>query len=206
MDLPPRLSRSECSELMAALARGAHAAHEAGIVHRDLKPANIFCHQSDGRPVWKILDFGVSKFMDQGDTLTSGSLVGTPSYMAPEQAQGETITRQTDIYALGVIAYRILTGRPAYGGREVAVVLHAVVYDMPPRPSEIAELPPAYDCVLAIAMAKRPKDRFDNAIEFAEALKMAEEDSLSPALLHRGITLVSKYPWGKRLRHAASCS
>lgn len=193
-----KMSVDEVAEMMTALARGVSAAHRAGIVHRDLKPSNIFEHRSADKLVWKILDFGVSKFMDAGDTLTAGAIVGTPTYMAPEQAKGEEISSRADVYALGVIAYRTLTGRPAFSGPDLPVILRAVVYDVPPQPSQVAQLPPAIDFILAIAMAKEAKDRFAGAEELSGALVLAAQGRVSEELQLRGAAMMRKYPWGKR--------
>jgi serine/threonine-protein kinase len=193
-----RLSSAELTELISAVCCGIEAAHAAGIIHRDLKPSNLFLHQREGKSTWKILDFGVSKFMDDGDTITAGAIVGTPAYMSPEQAKSGELSPQTDLYALGVITYRALTGRPAFSGKDLPAVLHSVVYDMPPKPSTIAELSPNYDALLAIAMAKDPGDRFANAAELAEAFVSAAGNELSAALRLRGETQMRKAPWGQR--------
>ncbi|HSN31190.1 MAG TPA: serine/threonine-protein kinase, partial [Ideonella sp.] len=97
-------------------------AHAAEIVHRDLKPQNLFAVESGGTTTWKVLDFGVSK-LERSGTLTHGNLVGTPGYMAPEQARGGDVAPTADVFALAVIAYRALTGRPAFSGRELPRVL-----------------------------------------------------------------------------------
>jgi eukaryotic-like serine/threonine-protein kinase len=105
---PPR----PAAELVAALADGVQAAHERGVVHRDLKPANVLL-TLDGRP--KITDFGLAKRLDSDTGLTdSGAVMGTPEYMAPEQAAGQTRAAgpAADVHALGVILYELLTGRP----------------------------------------------------------------------------------------------
>lgn len=193
-----RLSTAELTQLVKAICRGIEAAHAAGIIHRDLKPSNLFLHRRAGKSTWKILDFGVSKFMDDGDTITAGAIVGTPAYMSPEQAKSDELSPRTDLYALGVIAYRSLTGRPAFAGKDLPTILHSVVYDMPPKPSAIAELSPDYDALLAIAMAKDPDDRFANAAEFAEAFASAEASELGAALRLRGETQMGKAPWGQR--------
>src|SRR5262249_44281808 len=158
---------------------GLEAARAAGIVHRDLKPRNLFFAE-DGltRRTWKILDFGVSKLGDAEGTQTKDMLVGTPAYMAPEQANGGQVTHRTDIYALGVIAYRILTGRPAFTGERTAETLYQVVYQMPPKPSEVSRVPPDIDLVLAIAIAKEPAARFDSGAELADALEAAHKGKL----------------------------
>jgi eukaryotic-like serine/threonine-protein kinase len=164
------LTPAEVVDLVSQIAIGVTAAATAGIVHRDLKPQNVFRHHD----VWKVLDFGVARAMDQGDTLTAGQIVGTPSYMAPEQASGGAIDHRTDLYALAAIAYRALTGHPPFSGKEVAETLYRVVHTRPTRPTLLApELPAAVDAVLAKGMARRPTDRFASATEFATALRDA---------------------------------
>jgi len=107
----PKLAPAAVLELCRQLGRGLDAARAAGIVHRDLKPQNLF-HTSDG--VWKILDFGAASLTDEAGLLTQGQIIGTPHYMAPEQAQGLPVDHRADLYALATIAYRCLTGRYAF--------------------------------------------------------------------------------------------
>ena len=125
------------AELVATLALAMHAAHRAGIVHRDLKPSNVlFDH--DGTP--KITDFGLAKRLEVEDGHTqTGQIMGTPSYMAPEQAQGDVrqIGPPADIYALGALLYEMLTGRPPFKGSSVMETLHQVIYDDVVPPSRI---------------------------------------------------------------------
>src|SRR5690606_5167513 len=117
------------------------------------------------RGTWKILDFGVARAMDQGDTLTAGNVVGTPTYMAPEQATGDAVDHRSDLYALAAIAYRAITGHPPYAAGEIAETLYRVVHTRPRRPTDIADVPPEIDLVLAIGMAKNPDARFTSAAE-----------------------------------------
>jgi serine/threonine-protein kinase len=197
----PRLPAGQVVALVEAVCAGIGAAHAAHIVHRDLKPRNLFQHWPDGGvPVWKILDFGVSKSIDRGGTLTHGRVVGTPAYMAPEQARSVEVDTRADLHAIGVVAYRALTGRPAFTGPDVPAVLHAVVYEMPPRPSELASLSPAFDAVLAVAMAKAPSERFATAAELAAAFAAAHAGRLAPALARRADAVLAETPWGTRLR------
>jgi eukaryotic-like serine/threonine-protein kinase len=180
------MSGGEVGDLILQIGAGITAAAAAGVIHRDLKPQNLFLHRGE----WKILDFGVARAIDQGDTLTSGHVVGTPSYMAPEQASGGQVDHCTDLYALAAIAYRCLTGQPPFAGGEIAETLYRVVHTRPRRPTEIApNLRSDVDLVLAIGLARRPTDRFGAAIDFAGALVDALEGRLSPALRSRGETL-----------------
>jgi hypothetical protein len=173
---------------------GLDAARAAGIVHRDLKPRNLFLARSGSREIWKILDFGVAR-ADGEETLTLHQVVGTPNYMAPEQANGDAVTHKTDLFALGVIAYRSLTGQPAFEGETTAEILYKVVHAMPLRPSAAAPLPVELDLALAIAMAKAPDDRFESPWELAMALEQASQGQLSPAFRTRAEALLARLPW-----------
>ncbi len=161
-----RMPSDELVVLLDQVARGLEVARIAGVVHRDLKPHNLFQH--DGS-VWKILDFGVSKVMDSEGTLTGEGIVGTPQYMAPEQASGGYVTHVADVYALGAIAYRCLTGRSPFKGKDLAELVYQVVHTPPARPSKLGRISPAIDDVLAVAMAKDPRRRFPSAVSFAQA-------------------------------------
>lgn len=186
------LSPDEVIELVTQVGIGITAANEAGIVHRDLKPQNVFRH----RDTWKILDFGVARAVAHGDTLTAGQLVGTPSYMSPEQASGGTVDHRSDLYALAAVAYRALTGHPPFAAKEVAETLYLVVHTRPMRPTLLApELSPDVDLVLAIGMARRASDRFANAGELAAALRDAVRANLGPAWRARGLALVEEDAW-----------
>jgi serine/threonine-protein kinase len=168
--------------LARQVADGLHHAHAAGIVHRDLKPRNIFAHRASGsRVVWKLLDFGVCK-LESNETLSSGDVIGTPTDMAPEQARAGAVDRRADIHALGAIAYRALAGRPAFSGADIPAVLYAVVHTMPPAPSQVAGVPPAFDPVIAVALAKDPAHRFATATELLSALRDAAAGRVSAAV------------------------
>jgi serine/threonine-protein kinase len=197
-----RLGADEAVAMLREVGRGLDAAHAAGVVHRDLKPQNLF--HAEGEPaVWKLLDFGVSRVVDVDSSLTRGQAVGTPAYMSPEQARGHEVDKRGDLFALGVLAYRALVGRPAFTGREVPQILYRVVHSMPPRPSEVAtDLPPAVDAVLAIALAKRPADRFESAGAFADAIEAALRGELRAEHAARAAALLARTPWGDRLEGA----
>jgi serine/threonine-protein kinase len=190
--LPP----AEVADLVAQIAVGVAAAAKAGIVHRDLKPQNLFCHNG----VWKVLDFGIARAIDQGDTLTAGQIIGTPAYMAPEQATGGTTDHRSDTYALAAIAYRALTGHPPFAANDLAETLYRVVHTRPLRPTLLApELPFDIDLVLAIGMAARPADRFATSPELADALRAAVERGLPATTRARGEALVHAGAWASSL-------
>jgi serine/threonine-protein kinase len=188
-----KLSSSDVVELVRQVGRGLEAAKAAGVVHRDLKPQNVFRHETgEGDAiVWKVLDFGVAKAEAHSGTLTVNELVGTPQYMAPEQARRETVDHRTDLYALGAIAYRALTGHPPFAGRDFAEVLMRVMTEMPDRPSTLVRLPREVDLVLAIALAKNPGDRFATATELADALEAALSFKLAAAIKTRAAPLAT---------------
>jgi eukaryotic-like serine/threonine-protein kinase len=162
----PRMPSDELVVLIDQVARGLEVARTAGVVHRDLKPHNLFQHAGG---TWKILDFGVSKVMDSEGTLTGEGIVGTPQYMAPEQASGGHVTHLADVYALGAIAYRCLTGRSPFKGKDLAELVYQVVHSPPVRPSALGRVSTAVEDVLAVAMAKDPRRRFSSALSFAQA-------------------------------------
>ncbi|MCB9562491.1 MAG: serine/threonine protein kinase [Kofleriaceae bacterium] len=190
--LPP----DEVVAMIHQLAAGLDAAHAAGIVHRDLKPSNVFRHEGH---TWKILDFGVSKLADSDD-LTHNAVIGTPAYMAPEQARGDAADARADVYALAAIAYRALTGAPLYGAGEPAAILYQVVHRMPARPGAHAALPADVDAVLAIGLAKAPEARFATASELATALAAAVHGAIPAALRERAQRLLAHQPWSPGAR------
>jgi hypothetical protein len=195
----PTLPIGEVAELVRQVGVGLAAAHAAGIVHRDLKPGNLFASESGRGRVWKVLDFGVSKLAAGSGTLTQGHVVGTPAYMAPEQARGVEVDGKADLYALGVIAYRSITGRPVVRSGDVPAMLFDVVYRMPTRPSALVDVPVAVDAVLAVALAKQPADRFASGAELAAALDAAQVGKVPAAIEARARRLLQKSPWGREV-------
>ena len=193
-----RLQLPQADQLVQHVAIGLEAARAAGIVHRDLKPHNVFLAEGGGERRWKILDFGVSKVGGTG-TLTKGHVVGTPAYMAPEQARGEDVDHRADVYSLAAILYRAVTGHPAFTGKDVPTTLYDVVYRVPTQPSILTSLPGDIDRVLAIGLAKEPRDRFASARELATWFSAAVRESLTPEQRKRADDLSAKHPWGTRL-------
>jgi serine/threonine-protein kinase len=193
-----RLQLQQTRTLVDQIAAGLEAARSAGIVHRDLKPHNLFYAEHDGHRCWKILDFGVSKSGGSGGTLTQGHVVGTPAYMAPEQARGEDVDHRADVYSLAAIIFRTLTGHPAFTGKDVPTTLYDVVYRIPTQPSILAALPADVDRILAIGLAKDPKDRFETGVELAAWFAAAITGELRPEQRRRADDLISRQPWGTR--------
>jgi eukaryotic-like serine/threonine-protein kinase len=202
-----RLSGPELVRLCGEVADALDEAGGKGIVHRDIKPHNLFLAEGDGEPArWKVLDFGASKLARHHGTLTAGRVVGTPAYMAPEQARGEDATPRADVYALAAIAYRCLTGRPPYSGKDLPGTLYNVCYSMPPRPSDLAQVPAAIDAVLAIGLAKAPGDRFSSAAELAAAIAGALSGRVDPPVADHADALLAALAWGTRLEPATTAT
>ncbi|CAN5550630.1 hypothetical protein BH09MYX1_BH09MYX1_38060 [soil metagenome] len=149
-------------QVLSALA----AAHEAGLVHRDVKPDNVFlCHTDTGDDLVKLLDFGVAKVAEEGGRLTTtGAIVGTLAYMAPEQARSETVDARADIYALGACMYHALVGRPPYEAPTAARLL-AMLGNTEPPPIEALrpDIDPVLRGIVARAMARDPEQRYPTA-------------------------------------------
>ncbi|MCY1030897.1 protein kinase [Corallococcus sp. BB11-1] len=138
------------------------AAHRAGVVHRDLKPANVFLVElPDAEPTLKLVDFGIAKVLQsrEGLTLADGSVLGTPDFMAPEQIRGGTVGPATDLYALGVLAFQMLTGEKPFQGENVQVMFAHVEQPAPRASSRVKGLPPALDALVLQLMEKDPARR-----------------------------------------------
>ncbi len=166
--------------LMGELLEALEVAHQAGVIHRDVKPANVML---DGKRRAKLTDFGVARITEgdaaSADMTRAGQMIGTPSYMSPEQIQGQAIDRRTDIFSAGVLFYQLLTGRKPFEGAGFPLA-KKIVQDDPTLPSAVTQLPPAIDRVVAKALAKAPGKRFQSAREFAEALALVRDGKAIP--------------------------
>jgi serine/threonine-protein kinase len=170
--LPP----VEVLAILEPLCDALQVAHHAGLVHRDVKASNVILARagSPGAPVRPVLlDFGLVKLVDQvGPSLTSSrSMLGTPAAMAPEQMRGQPVDPRTDIYALGLLTFHMLTGQPAFGGAPGVVQSYLQVHGPRPRPSAKVDIDPAIDEPVARALAPEPGARFDSAHAFSDALR-----------------------------------
>lgn len=166
-----RFALPETVRVMEELLAGLQFSHERGVVHRDVKPANVMI-TSSGQV--KIADFGIAR-IESSSMTQAGTVLGTPAYMSPEQFMGQTVDARTDIYSAGVVLYQLLTGERPFEGSMTAI-MHKALNTEPPRPSDLSvTAPPAFDAVVARAMAKRPEGRFASAAEFARAIRAALE-------------------------------
>ena len=169
LDKNQRFTIPEIVQIMGEVCAALNYSHQRGVVHRDIKPGNIMM-TTDGQV--KIADFGIARLENSSMTQV-GTLIGTPSYMAPEQFRGEPVDLRADIWAAGVMLYQLLTGeKPFEGG--FSAVMHKALHTEPPPPSQLSVTTPrAFDAVIAKALAKRPDDRFRSAAEFGEAIRAA---------------------------------
>jgi tRNA A-37 threonylcarbamoyl transferase component Bud32 len=172
LDVPDALS------ITRQLCRGLAAAHARGVIHRDLKPPNVFLvgdfkKGAPPRLFAKLLDFGLSRFHEgEGQNLTkTGFIMGTPSYMAPEQARGQRVDERADVYGVGAILYAVLTGRAPFQEDSPQSTILALLGSEPPRPrSLVPTIPPHVELVIERAMAKDPSQRYPDMFAFERAL------------------------------------
>jgi serine/threonine protein kinase len=196
----PPLTVPEVVRLGMHVARGLAVAHERGLVHRDVKPANIMLARSDDRfdgadeadvtlpsyschvMVAKLLDFGLARVVGEDVRLTNaGTVLGTPAYMAPEQAGGGEVDARADLFSLGTVLYEMATGTRPFQGENFRDVLAAVVAHSPPPPRKLrAEVPVALDHLIMRLLSKRPADRPASAREVAETLQAIEAGKALP--------------------------
>ncbi|RKH40376.1 serine/threonine protein kinase, partial [Corallococcus sp. AB050B] len=170
------LSAGAVVPMLTQVCDALHAAHARGIVHRDLKPDNIFLvKRGRGMPFVKVLDFGIAKLVDASMPETvAGIIVGTPEYMAPEQSLSRKLDGRADLYAVGVIAYQLLTGRLPFPDEGLTAQLVAHQTRQPPAPRSICpSIPSAVEAVVLRALAKTPEERFPHALALRAALEQA---------------------------------
>jgi serine/threonine-protein kinase len=164
---------ARATRIARQVARGLAVAHAAGVVHRDLKPENVMLVRGpDGDDHAKVLDFGIAKVAQDEKLTRTGAVLGTPAYMAPEQARGGTaIDQRCDIYALGAILYRATTGRPAFAGEDAGRTLTSVIWDEPTRPKTLRkDISDEMELLIQRAMSKDPAARFSSMMELDAAL------------------------------------
>lgn len=193
------LSLSEIDRLLTQLCQALSYAHGRGVIHRDLKPANALIDEHGNL---FLTDFGIAKLLEGTSNFTNtDAVMGTPAYISPEQAQGQTVDQRSDIYSLGIILYEMVTGRVPFTADTPLAVIFKHVSDPLPLPSTIKpDVPEAIEQVILKALAKQPEDRFATASEFLAAWKRAytESESASRAPLLETATMKgSALPPGK---------
>src|SRR5262249_43254277 len=196
----------QAAELVETLARAIHSAHGQGVVHRDLTPANVLL-TTDDRP--KITDFGLAKLVIGGGDLRTqtGELLGTPSYMAPEQAASRhrAIGAATDVYALGAILYELLIGRPPFKGESPLETLRQVVADEPVAPSRLRpKLLRDLEPICLKCLHKEPSRRYASAEALADDLRRFLDGR--PILARRSSALERGWSWCRRNPGLATAS
>jgi len=184
---PQPLAPDRMFSILAQTAVALDYAHGKGIVHRDVKPANIMI-AGDGTA--KITDFGIAKITASEQFTMTGSIVGTPHYMSPEQVQGQPVDGRSDQFSLAVIAFEMLTGEKPYTGEHLTTVVYKIVAEEPPAPHRInSSLGGAIETVLRKGLSKRPDGRYANCQGFIEALEKACADTKGWQSLPRGGSL-----------------
>ena len=199
----PKIHRDRAIWIVEQVLRGLQAAHAAGIVHRDLKPENVLiANRPDGSELVKVVDFGIAKVREEDSVrLTQiGTVLGTPQYMAPEQARGVAdLDHRVDLHAVGVMLYEMLAGQPPYAGDNYNIVLYEILSGKPPALTKVApEVDPRLASIVMKAFAPERAERFQTALEMREALEryvesigpkaerpMANPTSVAPAGLGR---------------------
>jgi serine/threonine protein kinase/beta-lactam-binding protein with PASTA domain len=167
-----KMAPMQAAQVAQGIAEALAAAHTHGVIHRDIKPANVMVTR-DGKVM--VMDFGIARLISGPETAPQTSAVmGTASYLSPEQAQGHPVDARTDIYSLGAVLYEMLTGRPPFTGDSPMAIAYKQVNATPPPPSSISsDIPAELDAVVMRALSKNPANRYQTAQEFADDLERA---------------------------------
>lgn len=203
----PKLSVTEIIHFGRQIAEGLQAAHDVGLIHRDIKPANIWIEpQQRGRV--KILDFGLARTLQEDRGLTqSGMIIGTPEYMAPEQAQDERIDHRCDLFSLGCVLYRMCLGHSPFHAKETFSILMALASRTPPWPTSVrSDIPTALSELIMRLLAKNPDQRIQTARDVVLALRRVATDSTEateelprPPLAAETVAITRSPRWRNRL-------
>ena len=178
------LARPRVIELTRQLLCGLEHAHHLGLVHRDLKPENVLVERTrDGSEIARIVDFGIATLRDGEESAdacrltTTGMVLGTPMYMSPEQARGERVDQRTDLFALGVIVYEMLAGKPPFDGSGVEIMMLNMAQDPPSVMTRAGrDVDPLLEAFARKLMAREASDRFPSASEALRVLQLIDRD------------------------------
>jgi len=180
LDRVRRLPNPKVARIIGGIAKAATKAHDAGIIHRDLKPGNVFLvhGEDDDEEVVKVFDFGIAKidphaYGSHTGATKSGTILGTPTYMSPEQAIGGKVDHRTDIYAIGIVAFECVTGELPFESESIGEILRLAAEGTLRSPSSVCLVPRAFDAWFAKATHPDPTHRFANAKEMAASLRTA---------------------------------
>ena len=184
-----RFAMHDIVRIMGQLLEALQYSHKHGVVHRDIKPSNIII-LADGTA--KVADFGIAR-LESSNLTQAGMVLGTPSYMSPEQFMGQTVDGRSDLFSAGVILYQLLTGEKPFTG-SLTTIMHKVLQEEPLPPSKLnVQVPRAFDAVIRKALAKRPDERYQSAGEFLDAIRQAAvataASAAEPTMLNLDATL-----------------
>ncbi len=165
------VSIEHAKKIICQILDALYYSHNCGIVHRDIKPSNIFI---DVNGNVKIADFGIAK-QSNSELTQTGSIIGTPSYMSPEQCQGQEIDHRSDLFSVAAVFYEMLTGEKCFNGSSTHTVMHRIISSTPDKPSVLnIQVPESIDRIMLKAISKKPIDRYQSALEFKKAIENTE--------------------------------
>lgn len=191
LDELPGLTFREIAEIIQQIAEALDYAHNNGIVHRDIKPANIMLVRGN---IPKVLDFGIA-MPPTGTESDALKFVGSPKYMSPEQVEGRSVDRRSDVFSLGAVMYELLTRRAPFEGETLTSVVYQILHEMPPPPQTISGNTPRYLArIVAKALAKRPEERYQTAGEMAAELNRYAQRAQAKATINRRKTSADALP------------
>jgi eukaryotic-like serine/threonine-protein kinase len=178
----------DVQDMLQQIGTGLEAAHHAGVIHRDLKPSNVLVGE---RGMIKIIDFGLATTAVGEGLTATGALIGTPHYMAPEQVRGKPVDARTDVYALGVLVFQLLTGRCPFQASEPDEIKRLHLEAAPPRPSQLVPLPPALDAAVLRCLEKAPDARYESAPAALDSFEraLAEPMTRPPAARRHAVAV-----------------
>jgi serine/threonine protein kinase len=200
LDVRLKKSRLETNEIIVIArqtAEGLAVAHEQGLIHRDIKPANIWLEESKSAALRaKILDFGLARLSgEEGHLTQSGTIMGTPAYMAPEQARGLEVDHRADLFSLGCVLYEMTTGKRPFVGRDTMAILSSLALDIPVEPIKLnPKLPPSLSQLTMQLLEKDAAKRTESARDVAEALKRLQPESTVVVIASRQ-NVEGESPW-----------